>query len=54
MNARDISPVALYVLAGVAVILAIFAVMYLRARASERGAAYDDSPAAELGAPAQP
>ena len=54
MNARDISPVALYVLAGVAVILAIFAVLYLRARASERGTAYDDSPAAEIGALTEP
>lgn len=54
MNARNVSPVALYLLAGFAVILAIFAVMYLRARSSERGTSYDDSPAAELGAAAQP
>lgn len=50
MNWRSPIPLPLFLLLGIAVILVIFAVSYIRARSSDRGTSYDDSPASEIGA----
>lgn len=50
-EATTTSRARLIALGALALLLTIFAVSYIRARASDRGTHYDDSPAAEIGAP---
>jgi len=49
VNGRNKFPLSLILLLGIAIILVIFGVSYMRARWSDRGTSYDDSPAAEVG-----
>lgn len=47
-------PLSAVLLVGIGLIATIFGISYMRARSSDRGTSFDDSPAAEVGAAPEP